>query len=167
MTNISKDNLILYCTIILGGIFIIGYISYPFILSFIISEEQVKNLYIKKFDKIQYKLENIIYECEQVYWKEFENEQKITFTFDEMPKKVKKLLKRENLFSEHTFISIQKDGEKLTVDARFDNYNVWQLRRLPPIVLYYHSRNKNEKRPKDISKGFLVILGNGWSLYKY
>jgi len=168
MINVSKENIVLYCTIIFGFLFIVGYIVYPFVVPFVIPYEQTVKWKIKKFDKIQTKLETVIYECEQLYWKEFENKQEVTLYFDDLPEKAKKIIEKEDLFIEnHTFVSIKKEGEELIIYARFDNYNVWQLRRFSPIVLYYNSKNKNEKRPENIPKGYPIILGNGWSFYKY
>jgi hypothetical protein len=164
----KKDNLALHITIILGFLFIIGYIAYPFVVAYVIPYEQEVKWYVKKFDKIRPKLETVINECEKLYWKEFENKQEVTLYFDDLPEKAKKIIKKEDLYiKNHTFVSIKKEGEKLIIYARFDNYNVWQLRRFPfmDMVLYYHSEDKNEKRPENIQNGRLIVLGDGWSLF--
>ena len=159
MINIHKNNLVLLCTIVLGFLFVVVYVSFPFV----VSNEQITKWYIQKFDKNKQKLERIIYECEQIYWKEFKNEQTITMDCTNLPERVKKMIEKENLYSYH--ITIKKKGEELVIDARFENFYLWQLRcysLYSPLVLYYESKDKDKKRPENLS----TILGNGWSLYK-
>jgi hypothetical protein len=161
MIKLNNSNILIIFILNISFLFIIGYISYPFI----ISTAQINECNIKRFDKIHDRLEKIISECAQIYYEKYEDDTNTTMSHNDLPEYIRQMINKENLFLEH--ITMQQNGTELIIDARFENYRIWQLGWLPAPVLYYHSKDKKEIRPKNLPKGALIILGDGWSLYKY
>jgi hypothetical protein len=146
---------------ITSSIFMVGYCSYPFVISYFISVEQANRCNMKKFENNREFFQTVIDACMDVY----SEQSKTDIGIEGIPINIQNTLKRKGIGNFYARIET-KDGQ-VNIIANFYIPKFWHNDVLNNVGLYYSSYRKfdvcnDDKTVLKVRGMSIICLGDGW-----